>query len=73
VAIWGKLLSREWYIYGTWVVVKSNGVVLRRHCTCMAGFSKLFNHVGILYKWQEAPQECLSTSLPKKWLPATNL
>jgi len=39
----------------------------------MAGLSEVCNHVGaVLYKcMQEAPQECSSTSLPNKWLPAT--
>ena len=55
-----------------WVVVKSSGVVVCGHCTCMAGLSEMCSHVGALLFWLEfivrKREEISCTSGPNQWL-----
>jgi len=60
-----------------WVIVRSSGVVVCGHCTCMAGLSEMCSHVGALLFWIEfivrKREEKSCTSGPNQWLEPTSI
>ena len=56
----------------TWVIIRTNGMILVAHCTCMAGLAETCSHVGAILHWVETAvrirNDTPCTSLENKWL-----